>query len=45
MKRRFTVTVTATVEIDQAVFDEIEKDDWRGTFYNIRGKRKARAGV
>ncbi len=34
-KRRFTVTVTATVEIDDAVFVEVN-DDWRNTFYDLR---------
>jgi hypothetical protein len=44
-KRRFTVTVTATVEIDQSVFDEVEKDDWRGTFYNLQGDEEVAAHV
>lgn len=33
--RRFEVTVTQTVEIDDAVFAEVAEGDWRTTFYDL----------
>jgi hypothetical protein len=43
--RRFEVTVTQTVEIDDAVFAEVAEGDWRSTFYNLTTDEEVAAHV
>jgi hypothetical protein len=47
MKRRFFVTVTtsATIEIDDAVFKEVLNHEWQRTFYNLKTREEVAAHV